>query len=114
MKTSAAAILTLLSLALLAVPATADVEFRGNVPALGQHTWKVACRAGATNVARIEGNRNAHLDLYIYDGQGRLVTQVTGFAGMSWVSWHTHRTGTFYIRVVNRDRYSNGYVLRGR
>jgi hypothetical protein len=59
----------------------------------------------------VSGDGDTDLDLYVYDENGNLVESDTDYTDDCYVRWYPKWTGTFVVKVVNRGRVHNDYVL---
>lgn len=59
----------------------------------------------------VSGDGDTDLDLYVYDNNGNLIGSDTDYTDDCYVSWTPRWTGNFVIKVVNRGRVYNRYVL---
>jgi len=57
------------------------------------------------------GDGDTDLDLYVYDENGNAIESDTDYSGDCYVSWVPRRTGTFIIKVLNRGKVYNNYIL---
>lgn len=59
----------------------------------------------------VQGDGDSNLDCYIYDGGSNLVDADTNFTDSCDLNWTPSWTSTFYLKIVNRGRSSNRYIL---
>lgn len=59
----------------------------------------------------LSGDGDTDLDLYVYDSNGNLIAADTDYTDDCYVSWVPAWTGRYTIKVVNRGRVANKYVL---
>lgn len=59
----------------------------------------------------LSGDGDTDLDLYVYDSNGNLIASDTDYTDDCYVNWVPRWTGRYTIRVVNRGRIANKYVL---
>lgn len=59
----------------------------------------------------VSGDGDTDLDLYVYDSNGNLIAADTDYTDDCYVNWIPAWTGKFTIRVVNRGRVYNNYVV---
>lgn len=59
----------------------------------------------------VSGDGDTDLDLYIYDSNGNLIAADTDYTDDCYVNWIPAWTGRYTIRVVNRGRVYNDYVI---
>jgi hypothetical protein len=81
------------------------------VEPLSNDVYKIRFRADETAKVAISGDGDTRLDLYIYDENGNLVTSQVGPGDDALASWTPKWTGVFIIKVVNRGRLQNKYVI---
>lgn len=94
---------------------------RGRVGGPGRTVTKVA--AGGTDTFTIKfwknelaeilvsGDGDTDLDLYVYDENGNVIEYDDDYSDDCYVSWIPKWTGTFIVKVVNRGRVYNQYVM---
>lgn len=75
---------------------------------LYRHTFRA--NEGATVVCNGDGDTD--LDLYIYDENYNLIDKDDDYTDYCICTFNPRWTGTFYIKIVNRGRIANRYVLR--
>ncbi len=85
---------------------------RTNVRANGTDEYNVRFRAGETAIVTAIGDGDTDLDLYVYDQNGNLIDSDTDYTDNCVCTFTPRWTGNFKIRVVNRGRVYNNYVLR--
>ena len=73
--------------------------------------YKVTFRGGEVARAAVSGDGDTRLDLYIYDENGNLVTSQVGPGDDCLASWVPKWSGVFIIKVVNRGRLPNRYIM---
>lgn len=66
------------------------------------HEWEVLF---------VSGDGSGDLDLYVYDENGKLVAKDDDNSDDCLVRFMPRWTGSFTIKVVNRDRYANKYTI---
>lgn len=59
----------------------------------------------------LSGDGDTDLDLYVYDSNGNLIAADTDYTDDCYVNWVPRWTGRYTIKVVNRGRVANRYVL---
>lgn len=59
----------------------------------------------------LSGDGDTDLDLYVYDSNGNLIASDTDYTDDCYVNWVPAWTGRYTIKVVNRGRVANRYVL---
>lgn len=74
-------------------------------------TYRVKFRGGESAEVLVSGDGDTDLDLYIYDANGNLIDKDVDYTDDCVCIWTPRRTGTFTIKIVNRGRISNRYVL---
>lgn len=111
---------TLLSL-LAQIEADNQGAHRGAVNGLSK-TYETV-RAGDTDIYRISfvagylaeilvsGDGDTDLDLYVYDSNGNLIESDTDYTDDCYVRWVPRWTGSFIVKIVNRGRVYNRYVM---
>ncbi|MDL2308831.1 hypothetical protein LJC68_03995 [Bacteroidales bacterium OttesenSCG-928-B11] len=112
---------TLLALAEQVEKTGKEATTRGRVGGPGIMTAKVS--AGGTDTYAIKfwanelaeialsGDGDTDLDLYVYDENGNLITSDADYSDDCYVSWVPKWTGSFIVKVVNRGRVYNNYVI---
>lgn len=81
------------------------------LPANSNHVFNLSFRAGQTAEVAIIGDGDTDLDLYVYDQNGNLIGSDADYTDNCYVSWTPRWTGNFKIKVINRGRVYNDYVL---
>lgn len=81
------------------------------VRAGGTDRYTVSFVAGRLAEVALSGDGDTDLDLYVYDSNGNLIASDTDYTDDCYVSWTPRWTGRFTIKVVNRGRVANRYVL---
>ncbi len=81
------------------------------VEGLSIDTFRIKFNGGETAKVAISGDGDTRLDLYIYDENGNLVTSMVGPGDDALASWTPKWTGVFSVKVVNRGRVQNRYVI---
>lgn len=84
----------------------------GTVSAGGTDWYTVAFRAGELAIVTVIGDGDTDLDLYVYDANGNLIDSDTDYTDNCVCTWTPRWTGNFRIKIVNRGRVYNRYVLR--
>lgn len=74
-------------------------------------SYNVSFTAGYLAEVGLSGDGDTDLDLYVYDSNGNLIASDTDYTDDCYVSWVPAWTGRFTIKVVNRGRVANRYVL---
>ncbi|MBD5369634.1 MAG: hypothetical protein HDR80_00590 [Bacteroides sp.] len=59
----------------------------------------------------VSGDGDTDLDLYVYDSNGNLIESDTDYSDDCYVSWVPRWTGNFKVKIVNRGRVANRYLL---
>jgi len=73
--------------------------------------YRITFRGGEIARVALSGDGDTDLDLYVYDESGNLIAKDDDRSDDCYVSWIPRWTGSFKIRVVNRGRVYNEYVL---
>ena len=73
-------------------------------------TWTFTFRGGEYAYVIVSGDGDTDLDLYVYDENGNLIDSDT-YTDDCVCSFTPRWTGTFYIKIKNRGRVYNNYVL---
>lgn len=73
--------------------------------------YVISFYAGQRAEVGVSGDGDTDLDLYVYDSNGNLIGSDTDYTDDCYVSWTPRWTGSFTIKVVNRGRVYNRYVL---
>jgi hypothetical protein len=81
------------------------------VGALGTITYRVDFRAYELAEVAVVGDGDTDLDLYIYDANGNLVAYDEDYSDRCYVSFVPRFTLPFFIKVVNRGRVYNQFVI---
>ena len=74
-------------------------------------TWTFTFRGGEYAYVIVSGDGDTDLDLYIYDENGNLIDSDTDDTDDCVCSFTPRWTGKFYIKIKNRGRVYNDYVL---
>lgn len=74
--------------------------------------YNITFRGGETAIVIVVGDGDTDLDLYVYDNNGNLVDSDTDYTDDCVCTWTPRWTGNFRIKIVNRGRVYNNYVLR--
>lgn len=82
-----------------------------NVLAHSTDYYNITFRGGETASVLVSGDGDTDLDLYIYDENGNLIDSDTDYTDDCVCSFTPRWTGTFYIKIKNRGRVYNNYVL---
>lgn len=59
----------------------------------------------------VSGDGDTDLDLYVYDENGNLIASDTDYTDDCYVRWVPKWTGLFTLKIVNRGRVYNNYVI---
>lgn len=59
----------------------------------------------------VSGDGDTDLDLYVYDSNGNLIASDTDYSDDCYVRWVPAWTGRYTIRIVNRGRVYNRFVI---
>ena len=73
--------------------------------------FSVSFVKGSLAEVGLSGDGDTDLDLYVYDSNGHLIASDTDYTDDCYVSWVPAWTGRYTIKVVNRGRVANRYVL---
>jgi hypothetical protein len=73
--------------------------------------YKITFRGGEVARVAVSGDGDTRLDLYVYDENGILVNSQVGPGDDCLSSWMPKWTGVFIIKVVNRGRVPNRYIM---
>jgi hypothetical protein len=84
---------------------------RTSVNANSEDVFRVTFRGGELARVALSGDGDTDLDLYVYDENGSLIAKDDDSSDDCYVSWVPRWTSSFKIRVVNRGRVYNEYVL---
>ena len=68
-------------------------------------------RAGEPAIVTVSGDGDTDLDLYVYDNNGNLIDSDTDYSDDCICAWTPRWTGQFTIRIRNRGRVYNSYVI---
>ena len=82
-----------------------------NVAAYGTDRYTVRFRGGEMARVVVSGDSDTDLDLYIYDENGNLITSDVDYTDQCVCTFQPRWTGPFVIKIVNRGRVYNHYVL---
>jgi hypothetical protein len=63
-------------------------------------------------VITVIGDGDTDLDLYVYDENGNLIEHDADYTDDCVVTFTPKWTGNFKIKIVNRGRVYNSYVIR--
>lgn len=85
---------------------------RSRVSAGGTDVYNISFRAGELAMVMVIGDGDTDLDLYVYDSNGNLIARDADYTDDCIVSWTPRWTGNFRIKIVNRGRVYNQYILR--
>jgi hypothetical protein len=81
------------------------------VEALEADVYKITFRGAEVARVAVSGDGDTRLDLYVYDENGNLITSQVGPGDDCLASWVPRWTGVFVIKVVNRGRVPNRYII---
>ena len=84
----------------------------GRVEAGATDVYNISFRGGELAMVIVVGDGDTDLDLYVYDNNGNLVASDTDYTDDCVCSWTPRWTGNFRIKIKNRGRVYNNYVLR--
>lgn len=74
--------------------------------------YNVSFRGGEIAIVTVIGDGDTDLDLYVYDNNGNLIASDTDYSDDCVCTWTPRWTGNFRIKIVNRGRVYNSYLLR--
>ena len=83
-----------------------------SVSAGGTDVYNITFRAGELAIVTVIGDGDTDLDLYVYDNNGNLIARDADYTDDCIVTFTPRWTGNFRIKIVNRGRVYNRYVLR--
>lgn len=83
-----------------------------SVNAGGTDVYNITFRGGELAMVIVVGDGDTDLDLYVYDNNGNLIDSDTDYSDDCVCTWTPRWTGNFKIKIVNRGRVYNSYVLR--
>jgi hypothetical protein len=81
------------------------------VEPLEADVYKITFRGGEVARTAVSGDGDTRLDLYVFDENGSLITSEVGPGDDCLASWVPKWTGVFIIKVVNRGRLPNRYIM---
>ncbi len=81
------------------------------VAAGGTYTYRISFIADYLAEILVSGDGDTDLDLYVYDSNGNLIASDTDYTDDCYVSWVPRWTGNFIVKIVNRGRVYNRYVM---
>ena len=84
---------------------------RSSVNAGGSDIYNISFRGGEFAMVTVIGDGDTDLDLYVYDENGNLIDSDTDYSDNCICTWTPRWTGNFRIKIVNRGRVYNRYVL---
>lgn len=73
--------------------------------------YRIAFRANEAAIVTVNGDGDTDLDLYVYDANGNLIDSDNDYTDDCICTWVPRWTGTFIIKIVNRGRVYNNYVM---
>lgn len=85
---------------------------RSSVNAGGTDVYNVSFRGGELAIVTVIGDGDTDLDLYVYDNNGNLIDSDTDYSDNCVCTWTPRWTGNFRIKIVNRGRVYNSYLIR--
>lgn len=74
--------------------------------------YNISFRGGELAMVIVVGDGDTDLDLYVYDNNGNLIARDADYTDDCVVTWTPRWTGNFKIKIVNRGRVYNSYILR--
>lgn len=94
---------------------------RGRVPGPIRHydsvngnstdRYNITFRGGEYAMVAVSGDGDTDLDLYVYDNNGNFIGSDTDYSDDCIVTFTPRWTGNFIVKIVNRGRIYNNYVL---
>ena len=81
------------------------------VAANSTDTYVLAFKYGIPAEIFVSDDGDTDLDLYVYDEKGNHIASDTDYSDDCYVCWTPAWTGNFVVKVVNRGRVYNQYVL---
>jgi hypothetical protein len=81
------------------------------VEPLSADIYKITFKADEVARVAVSGDGDTRLDLYIYDENNNLIASAVGPGDDCLASWHPRWSGVFHIKIVNRGRLPNQYVI---
>lgn len=81
------------------------------VSANGTDNYQISFVAGYLAEIVVSGDGDTDLDLYVYDSNGHLIAKDDDYTDDCYVNWVPAWTGRFIVKVVNRGRVANRYIL---
>lgn len=73
--------------------------------------YRISFVAGYLAEILVSGDGDTDLDLYVYDTNGNLIESDTDYTDDCYVRWVPRWTGSFIVKIVNRGRVYNRYVM---
>lgn len=73
--------------------------------------YRISFVAGYLAEILVSGDGDTDLDLYVYDSNGNLIESDTDYTDDCYVRWVPRWTGSFIVKIVNRGRVYNRYVM---
>jgi hypothetical protein len=73
--------------------------------------YRISFVAGYLAEILVSGDGDTDLDLYVYDSNGNLIESDTDYIDDCYVRWVPRWTGSFIVKIVNRGRVYNRYVM---
>lgn len=74
-------------------------------------TYNISFRGGELAMIIVSGDGDTDLDLYVYDNNGNFIASDTDYSDDCVVSFTPRWTGNFRVKIVNRGRVYNRYVI---
>lgn len=74
-------------------------------------TYRISFVADCLAEILVSGDGDTDLDLYVYDSNGNLIKSDTDYTDDCYVRWIPRWTGSFIVKIVNRGRVYNRYVM---
>jgi hypothetical protein len=73
--------------------------------------YSVKFYGGESVTVIVAGDGNTDLDLQIFDSNGTLIGSDAGNSSESIITWLPNKTETFTIKVVNKGKIQNDYII---
>ncbi len=73
--------------------------------------YNIRFYGGETACVVVSGDGDTDLDLYVYDNNGNLIDKDIDYTDDCVVTWTPRWTGNFVIKIKNRGRVYNRYVI---
>lgn len=83
----------------------------GTVYANSYVCFDVKFRANEIGEVFVMGDGDTDLDLYLYDDHGNLITSDTDYTDDCYVEFYVYETSYFRIKIINRGKVYNNFLL---